>query len=64
MVTVTSIYYTVLPLVLIILAIVLGIWALIDLYKRPLANKAFWVGAIILSPYAGSLIYLALNRKP
>ncbi len=55
--------------VLMVVDLVLYVWALTDLYRRPveqltIANKWVWVAIILLVSTFGALIYLLAGRKP
>lgn len=55
--------------VLLVLEIVLDVIALVDLYRRPVAqvalgNKWIWVAIIILVNLIGAILYFAIGRKP
>jgi hypothetical protein len=55
--------------VLLVLEVALDVIALVDLYRRPiervaLGNKWVWVVLIILVNLVGSILYLAIGRKP
>ncbi len=54
---------------LVLLEVGLDIFALVDLYRRPLAqvvigNKWIWVAIIVLVGLLGPILYLAIGRKP
>jgi hypothetical protein len=55
--------------VLVVVQLVLDVWALVDLYGRPvgqltIANKWIWVAIILLVSTLGAIIYLVVGRKP
>jgi phosphoglycerol transferase MdoB-like AlkP superfamily enzyme len=55
--------------VLIVVDLVLYVYALMDLYRRPVdqltvANKWVWVAIILLISTFGAIIYLLAGRKP
>lgn len=55
--------------ILALLEIGLDIFALVDLYRRPigrvaLGNKWVWVAIILLVNLVGAILYLAIGRKP
>jgi 4-amino-4-deoxy-L-arabinose transferase-like glycosyltransferase len=47
----------------------LDVFALVDLYRRPVAlvalgNKWIWVAIILLVNFLGAILYLAIGRQP
>ena len=47
----------------------LAVFALVDLYRRPVAqvapgNKWIWVAIIVLVNFLGAILYLAIGRQP
>jgi hypothetical protein len=54
---------------LIVVQIVLDVFALVDLYRRPVervvfGNKWVWVAIIVLINTVGAILYFAIGRKP
>ena len=55
--------------VIVVVDLVLYVWALTDLYRRPvqeltIANKWVWAAIILLVSTFGAIIYLLAGRKP
>jgi hypothetical protein len=55
--------------VLAVLQIALDVFALVDLYRRPIdqvvfANKWIWLAIVLLVSTVGAIIYLVVARKP
>jgi len=54
---------------IVVVDLVLYVWALTDLYRRPLdrvalGNKWVWAAIILLISTFGAIIYLIVGRKP
>ncbi len=52
-------------LLLTILAVLLWVWALVDLLRRPTVDpskKILWLLAILIFPILGAILYFLLNK--
>jgi hypothetical protein len=54
---------------LLVVQVVLDVYALVDLYRRPaceltIANKWIWVAIILVISTFGAIVYLIAGRKP